>query len=126
MLVSDDRDGGGVEHKAPPLPRVEAQAHRRDHPQDVPVREQQHVATGSVGPGEHPLCACGHLIGALALRHLAIPDRPSRHALADVVGGHTLVGAVVPLVQVGVSLGVGEPRERRRLTCPGEGARQHQ
>ena len=116
----------GSTKKRSPGPWSELERHRREHAQEVAVREEQHRPLRGRHPVEHPRRPRPNLLRGLAARHRAGEDRPARIVLADLVGRQPLVLAVVPLDEVVVDQRIGEAGEPGGLTGPQARARQHQ
>src|SRR5919198_1363441 len=56
--------------------------------------------------GEYPVGPDGQIVQGLAAGEAALPRRPARPLLPDVGGGEAVVGAVVPLHQIGLEFGL--------------------
>ena len=108
----DDADRGRVEHEPLPGPGAELERDDGEHPQEVPVREQQHRPRLAGDPIEHRARP-----GRRPLRPTRRPARrpwkivQSGLAVLDLVRRQALVLAVVPLDEVVVDDRVGEPGE---------------
>ena len=96
--------------------RLEADPPGGEDAEEVPVREQQDIAIGGLGPGEDPIRPCADLLGGLAVGPRARPDRPIRVRLADGRCQQALEGAVVPFGQVGLDRRASAKPARRAVS----------
>jgi len=118
VLVAERADGSGVrvaEHSRGG--RVKIEPARGEHPLQVTVPDDRDVAVAQQRPDpvEHRVRARGHLLERLAglgvVADDAVPPQvPARPGRPDLLLGHSLAAAVVPLEQVGIELDVGQAR----------------
>jgi RNA polymerase sigma-70 factor, ECF subfamily len=141
VLVGEGAEGSGVrvaEHSRGR--RVEAEPAHGEHPLQVTVADDRDVAVAQQRPGavEHRVRARRHLPERLAGLAVAADDAvapqvPARLRLPagprpgrpDLLLGHALVTAVVPLEQIGIGLGVGQAGQFRRPHGAAQRADEH-
>ena len=106
-------DGAGIEEEEAPGDRGQAEPAGGQHPQEVAVGHAERVAgltalaRSITRSARRPTSAARSPPGTPSL-----PEGPAGPLLADLVGGDALVGAVVPLHEVGVA-----SRPRTRPAC---------
>ncbi len=119
VLVAEGAERPGVQPEQSPGSRLEPQVAGGEHAQYVAVRDQRDVAVGQqrLDPAQHPVHPLAHLLHRLpgvrgvTRDHAVPPQVPARAPFLDLPRGQALIAAVVPLPQVGVRLGVGQPRQ---------------
>src|SRR5947207_4159352 len=118
-LVAERAQRRRIEREEPAVARVEPEPARGQHPQQMPVREEQHVAVSRAHLLDHAVGPRPDLLGRLAVRRAVTEDRPARSLLTDLGRRLPLVVAVVPLHQVVPRLrDVAEPRHAAGLRGP--------
>ena len=90
------------------------------HPEEVAVGDGEGVARDGFRPLDHPVGPAAHVGRRLPFGHAVVPEVPAGAALLDLGGGDALVGAVVPLQEVGVDLSR-EPGQGAGLRRPAAG-----
>ena len=133
VLVAQGAEGSGVrvaEHSRGH--RVEAEPARGEHPLQVTVADDRDVAVAQQRPDpvEDRVRARRHLAERLAGLAVAADDAvapqvPARPGRPDLLLGHALVTAVVPLEQVGIGLDVGQAGQFRRPHGAAQRADEH-
>ena len=104
MLGGQDAQGTGIEHEEAPGRRGEAEPAGGQHPEEMTVGHGEGVAGDGSRPLDHPIGAAAHLGRRLPLGHAVAPEVPAGTALLDLGRREALVGAVVPLHEVGIDL----------------------
>jgi RNA polymerase sigma-70 factor, ECF subfamily len=95
---------------------VEAEPARGEHALQVTMADDRDVAVAQQRPDpvEHRVRARGGLPYRLPADDAVPPQVPARPGRPDLLRGHALVTAVVPLEQIGIGLDVGQARQLRR------------
>ncbi len=100
----EDAHRRGPEHEGSPSGRIESDPSGREHPEDVRVGHAGHVTGDGPDPCNDPIDPSRDVGHALAVGSTVVEQVPPGALPADVEGAPALVGAVVPLEQVGVDL----------------------
>src|SRR5690242_7564105 len=100
VLVAERTERSGAEAEETAVLRAEADPPGADHPQHVPVTEEDHVATRLARLGDHPVGPRAHVGRGLPVGGAVAPQAPARVALMDLGGGDALIVAVIPLAEV--------------------------
>ena len=86
------------------------------------VGKKNGVVVQRTQTGDDTVAACRHLVGGLSSRGRGIKDSPSGFGLADLLGGDSLILAVVPLGEIVGDLGaIEEPGQLTGALCAGTG-----
>src|SRR5579864_5597345 len=127
VFVAEDADGSGVEGEAARLLGRQAQVGHGQHPQDVAVGEEEHVAVPvlRVDVVDEALAPGGCAVQRLAAGRTVGEEVPPGSLGADVVTRPPLVLAVVDLGEQVGDLRHLETGQARRLNGPVSGAGQH-
>ena len=76
-----------------------------EHAQHVTMGEQRDVARDSARSGNDPVRPVTDLLRRLAARGSVPEDEPARRSLVDLLRCQPLVGAIIPLDQIGFTNG---------------------
>ena len=118
-LPPGDPGRGRAEQQQPAADWRKPNPTSRQHPQQMPVGEAQHVAVQPPHPGYDPVSPMAHVRRRLAVGNAVGPQGPAGPILSDRRRGQSFVVAVVPLGKVLTDFGdVAEPRERASLERP--------
>src|SRR5436305_9421417 len=99
-LVAERAERSGAQGQTGAKGHRLRQPPRRQHPQDVPVGEHDHIPTRLPRPAEHAISPRLDLPGRLAARAAIAPQEPAWPLLSDLRRCQTLILAVLPLVKV--------------------------
>jgi hypothetical protein len=100
VLEAEHAHAGGVTEEDLPGRRRQAEPAGRDHPDDVPAGEGEHVAADAVYPGDEAVGAGGDDSRRFPVRRAVAVEFPAGPLLEDLAGPFALGSAVVPLQQV--------------------------
>src|SRR6516164_5203075 len=115
VLVSQDAEGGGAQHKVAPPNRVEAEPAGSEHAQEMRTRKQQNVAVD----GAH---AADDALGRRLAARAAVAEQPPIGVLLEYLrGAPALVVAVVPFHQIRIEF---RPVAKTRQLAGPDGALQ--
>ena len=117
VLVGQGADGPGMRVAEHSRSRgVEAEPARGEHALQVTVADDRDVAVPQQRPDpvEDRVGAPGRLPDRLSGDDAVTPQVPARPGRPDLLLGHALVTAVVPLEQIGIGFDVGQARQFRR------------
>jgi hypothetical protein len=125
MLIAQDAQRRRGQDKMACGPGEQAQPAGGQDAQKMAVAEDQHVTLHRPQARYHPVGTGAHHLDRLATRTAVAEEIPPRTLLANVGGALPFVLAVIPLLPVGVDLGLAtEARRRTRLQRPRQRARQ--
>src|SRR6185503_13180100 len=96
-LPAHDADAGRTEREQPASFRWQTEPPRREHAEEVSVREHQGVACAVANPLDDAIGPRCDVRRGLAAGHTVTPQRPARYRLPDLSGRQALILAVVPL-----------------------------
>src|SRR6202011_5144953 len=100
VLIAEDAEGRGLQRIVAATFGWLAEPAGGEHTQHVSVSKDQHVTVNAAHLGEHPVGAAADILPRLAARAAVAPQRPVGLERLDLLGGETLVAAVVPFHQV--------------------------
>src|SRR5207253_4007401 len=80
-LVPEPAQRRRIEREQPPVPSVQPEPARRQHPQNMPVREEQYVPVDRAHLFKQTIDPSPYLLGGLAVRRVVAEDRPARSLL---------------------------------------------
>src|SRR5262249_11595876 len=105
VLVSERPESGRAEEEVPGRVRSEAEPARREDPEKVSAREEEHVTAHRSASRHDPIRTGSYLGRALAAR-AAVPEQiPVRPLGVHLRAPPTLVPSVVPFQEIGVDFG---------------------
>src|SRR5262249_32460132 len=126
MFVPRRTEAGRAEEEVPARPRLEPEPARSEYAEEVPAREQQHVAIDGADSAYHTVGPRSDLVRRLPSRAAVAEQLPVRALGVDLRAGTTFIGAVVPFHEVGIDFRHrAEASELARSNHPLQGAGEH-
>src|SRR5215472_13492493 len=102
MLISQNAETGGVEHKMCAVDGLQRKPARSQHPEEVSTGKKQHVAIGSAYTLDHTIGARRYLAGGFAPRTTIAEQLPVGIDGEDVRSEPAFIVAVVPFHEIGI------------------------
>src|SRR5882724_5599518 len=106
VLVAEDAEGCGAEHKITPARRFEAEPACGEHPQNMGARKHQDVALDGAYTIDNTVGSRAHLVRGLP-SGAAVPEQiPIRALLQDLDRAPAFILAIVPFDQIRIGFGL--------------------
>src|SRR6185369_13981816 len=102
VVVTKEAQRSGIQIETSPLERRELEPPRGHHPRHIAVPKEQYVPNAAAQSVDHPVGTRSDINGGFAVRAAVFEQTPRRVIHMNLGRSSSLVGAVVPLDQIGI------------------------